>query len=175
MKWYCVFVFFTGLGFSTVARAQPADPGTCLEKGTVAQNKVVMVSQIATAFTLNALNQFETAQVYSNNMRVNVRSQGGKYRLYVAGELTLPSGVTTPIPLNNFTVTPTVISSNTPNNITLSTPALSGAYQLLTQRSNATNAAGDEYFFTIGLSGMNTYAQAPGNYTLKFHFRLCHY
>ncbi|WP_316840642.1 hypothetical protein [Pedobacter gandavensis] len=175
MKWYCLLVFFTSLFFPTSGYAQPASPGTCLESGIANQNKLVMVSESSTTFTLSALNQFETAQVYANNMRMNVQSRGGKYRLYIAGELTLPSGVTTPIPLNNFTITPSIISSNGATRITLSTPRLSAAYQLLTQRNNATNAAGDEYYFSINLSDMNTYAQAPGNYTLKFHFRLCHY
>lgn len=134
-----------------------------------------MNSQTATSFTLSALNQFETAQVYTNNMVLNVVSRGSKYRLYVAGEMVLPNGVTTPFPLSNFKITPSISSSNGAAAITLSTPNLSAAYQLLTQRTSVTNPAGDVYNLTVTLSNMDTYVQAPGNYTLKFHFRLCHY
>ncbi|RQO67563.1 hypothetical protein DBR43_23840 [Pedobacter sp. KBW06] len=173
MKYLYLSVFF--FGFFIRANAQPAAPSPCTALGTEARNKLTVVSEGTLNFTLGTLNSFETEQTYSNNIRLNVLSRDSKYRLYVAAELSLSGSPSTVIPLNNFQVQTALVGTNPQNRITVSNVTLSGAYQQFAQRNNATNTAVDVFDLTVKLSGMNTYTQAPGNYILKFHYRLCHY
>ncbi|WP_342330347.1 hypothetical protein [Pedobacter sp. FW305-3-2-15-E-R2A2] len=169
---YLSLLFF---GFFIRANAQPAAPSPCNALGTEARNKLTVVSEGTLNFTLGTLNSFETMQTYSNNIRLNVLSRDSKYRVYIAAELSLAGSPSTAIPLTNFQVQPALVGTNPQNSITVSNVTLSGAYQQFVQRTSATNSAGDVFDLTVKLSGMNTYTQSPGNYTLKFHYRLCHY
>lgn len=155
--------------------AQPPAPAVCNALGAESSNKLTVVSEGTLNFTLGTLNSFETTQTYSNNIRLNVLSRSSKYKVYIAAELSLAGSPSTAIPLSNFLVQPVLSSTNPQNRITVSNVTLSGTYQQFAQRTNATGTSGDVFDLTVQLSGMNTYVQAPGNYTLKFHYRLCHY
>lgn len=173
MKFLCLLIFF--FCFFLGANAQPPAPGVCNAQGSENSNKLTVVSEGTLNFTLGTLNSFETAQTYSNNIRLNVLSRSARYKVYIAAELSLSGSPSTAIPLTNFQVLPVLVGTNPQNRITVSNVNLSGAYQQFAQRTNATGTSGDAFDLTVKLSGMNTYTQAPGNYTLKFHYRLCHY
>jgi hypothetical protein len=171
MKYLYLSILFSCFFIRT--NAQPAAPSPCTALGTEARNKLTVVSEGTLNFTLGTLNSFETTQTYSNNIRLNVLSRDSKYRVYVAAELSLAGSPSTAIPLTNFQVQTALVGTN--SQITVSNVTLSSAYQQFVQRTNATNTSGDVFDLTVKLSGMDTYTQAPGNYTLKFHYRLCHY
>ncbi|SHH04687.1 hypothetical protein SAMN04488522_11072 [Pedobacter caeni] len=173
MKYLCLLIFF--FCFFLRANAQPPAPAVCNAQGSESSNKLTVVSEGTLNFTLGTLNSFETAQTYSNNIRLNVLSRSARYKVYIAAELSLSGSPSTAIPLTNFQVLPVLVGTNPQNRITVSNVNLSGAYQQFAQRTNATGTSGDVFDLTVKLSGMNTYTQAPGNYTLKFHYRLCHY
>jgi hypothetical protein len=168
---YCLLFFI----FITMSvSAQPADPANCQTKGTEARNKLTFTSQGTTTFTLSSVTDFESTLTYTNNINLNVLSRDGKSIVYVAGEMTYTTGgTTTLIPLSNFRIEPVLSAAN--NKVTVTQVVLTSAYQQIMQNIANSDGDGDNYLITVKLLPLNTYLQAPGDYKLKLHFRLCQY
>jgi hypothetical protein len=173
MKLLPYFILFWLLTTLSVS-AQPSDPATCLSTGTAARNKLTFNSQGTTTFTLSSIANFESTLTYTNNINLNVLARDKRYRVYIAGEMTYTTGgTTTMIPLSNFRIEPVLSGTNT--SVSLTQAVLTSAYQQIIQDTDITDSDGDNFLLTIKLLPLDTYQQAPGNYKLKLHLRLCQY
>lgn len=148
------------------AQTQPPQPFNCNTSG-----KFQLTVTGSPSFTFNSYTDFSVSQSL-NTLNINVKSNSGSYRVYIAGEILglAPSATNTPIPIGNFTV-----SATNPGTGPVAPFPLTGngSYQLLAQGGSTSGNSGRDHQVTLTRGAWNTFTQAPGEHTLYLHIRIC--
>lgn len=152
--------------FPVVAQTQPTPPPNCKASG-----KFQLTVTGSLSFSFNSYTDFSVSESL-NTLNINVKSNSGSYRVYIAGEMLgqATSGTNTAIPIGAFTV-----SATNPGSGPAAPFQLTGNqnYQLLAQGGSTSGNAGRDHQVTLTRGVLNSFTQAPGNHTLYLHIRIC--
>jgi len=158
-----VSAFFS---LSVSAQTVPPAPFNCNTSG-----KFQLTVTGSPSFTFNSYTDFSVSQSV-NTLNINVKSNSGSYRVYIAGEILgmAPSATNTPIPISIFSVSATNPGTGPAAPFQL---LGNGSYQLLAQGGSTSGNAGRDHQVTLTRGVLNSFTQEPGNHTLYLHIRIC--
>ena len=147
------------------AQTEPPQPLNCNTSG-----KFELTVTGSPSFTFNSYTDFSVSQSL-NTLNINVKSNSGSYRVYIAGEIISPTSLpNTPIPIGTFSV-----SATNPGTGPVAPFPLTGngSYQLLAQGGSTTGKVGRDHQVTLTRGVLNSFTQAPGDHALYLHIRIC--